>query len=425
MIIFATILSGVSLLLSILLIIRLKVINIIFMVRLAVAALTPYWAILGLVGAILGWVVVAPWAVLMGVISTGLVVWFVWRCARDHKGFEKAFGVDWKKQISAEQTKKMVKRRWSFYLKMKASPQPSFERDVVFWTIPDTDRELLCDIWRPADRNISGLALVYIHGGGWVAGEKDYMTRSFFQHLVSQGHTIMDVAYRLCPEVDICGEVGDVKRAVAWMKANASRFGVNPDQVVLGGYSAGAHLALLAGYTPEHLELTPEDLIGTDLSVCGLVSYYAPTDLSAGYEPWMTTNPFITMDPVPMGTRLDPSEAMRYVGRMDIVLGGSPQDNPGIYQLVNPTNHVRPGAPPTLLIQGDYDILVDLETTQALYTKLVQSGVPAISVVFPWTEHMFDLILPQVNPPAQSALYDVDRFLALLANNNGRKGVTI
>jgi acetyl esterase/lipase len=78
-----------------------------------------------------------------------------------------------------------------------------------------------------------------------------------------------------------------------------------------------------------------------------------------------------------------------------------------------------------LLIQGDYDILVDLETTQVLYTRLVQSGVPAISVVFPWTEHMFDLILPQVNQPAQSALYDVDRFLALLANNNGRKGVTI
>jgi acetyl esterase/lipase len=57
-----------------------------------------------------------------------------------------------------------------------------------------------------------------------------------------------------------------------------------------------------------------------------------------------------------------------------------------------------------------------VETTRALYSKLVESGVPAINIIFPWTEHMFDLILPQTSPPAQSALYDVDRFLALLLN---------
>jgi acetyl esterase/lipase len=307
----------------------------------------------------------------------------------------------------------MVQKRWTWFLKMKASPEPCFESDVVFWTVPDTDRELLCDIWRPADGNASGLALVYIHGGGWVAGDKDFMTRPFFRHMVAQGHTVMDVAYRLCPEVDIYGEVGDVKRAVAWMKANASRFGVNPEKIVLGGYSAGAHLALLAGYTPEHPDLTPEDIIGVDLSVCGLVSYYAPTDLQNGYEPWLTSNPYLTLDPVPIGTRLDPQEAFKYAGRLDIVLGGPPQEYPDTYQLVNPTTHVQPGAPPTLLIQGDKDILVPLDTTDALYTKLVASGVPAIKVVFPWIDHMFDLILPQVNPAAQSALYDVDRFLAL------------
>jgi acetyl esterase/lipase len=416
MIILATILSSLSLLLSVLFKIRLKIINIIFMIRLAVAALSPYWAILGLVGAILGWVSGAPWAVLMGIISAGMVVWFVWRCTRDHKGFEKAFGAHWSDQISPEQARNMVQKRWTWFLRMKASPEPVWERDVVFWTVSDADRELLCDIWRPADGNVSGLALVYIHGGGWVAGEKDYMTRPFFRHLVAQGHIVMDVDYRRCPEVDIYGIVGDVKRAVAWMKAHANQYGVNPDKIVLGGGSAGAHLALLSGYTPEHPKLTPKELIGTDLSVCGLVSYYAPTDLSVGYEPWMTKNPYMRVDPVPHGTRLDPSEAMRYVGRMDIVLGGSPQEDPDIYQLVNPTTHVQPGSPPTLLIQGDYDILVDPQTTQALYRKLVESGVPAISVVFPWTEHMFDLILPQVNPAAQSALYDVDRFLALLSN---------
>jgi acetyl esterase/lipase len=299
---------------------------------------------------------------------------------------------------------------------MKASPEPVWERDVPFWTVPDTDRQLLCDIWRPANGNVSGLALVYLHGGGWAAMDKDFMTRPFFRHLVAQGHTVMDVAYRLCPEVDIHGIVGDVKRAIAWMKANASRYGVNPEKVVLGGSSAGAHLALLGGYAPEHPELTPEDLIGTDLSVCGVISYYGPSDLVAGHDPWRTSNPFISMDPVPVGTKLDPKDQQRYLGRLEIVLGGHPQDIPDTYRLVNPTTHVHPGSPPTLLIQGDKDILVALDTTNALYAKLVESGVPAINVVFPWTDHMFDLILPQVNPAAQSALYDVDRFLALLLN---------
>jgi acetyl esterase/lipase len=69
-------------------------------------------------------------------------------------------------------------------------------------------------------------------------------------------------------------------------------------------------------------------------------------------------------------------------------------------------------------MQGDKDSLVPIEDTQAHYTKLVESGVPAINVVFPWTQHAFDLILPQINPAAQSALYDVDRFLALLLNKD-------
>ena len=93
-------------------------------------------------------------------LGAGMMVWYVWRCTRDHKGFEKAFGPGWREQIHPEQAKKMLKRRWSFYLKMEASPEPSWERDIPFWTIPDTDQQLLCDVWQPADGNVSGLDLV-------------------------------------------------------------------------------------------------------------------------------------------------------------------------------------------------------------------------------------------------------------------------
>ncbi len=419
MIILATMLSGISLLMSILFLIKPRVsLLFVLFLPLTAGALSAYIAIIGAAGAILGWVYGAPWAVLMGILGAGWMTWYVWRCSRDHKGFENAFGSSWSDQISPEQARNMVKRRWSFYLNMKASPEPLWERDIPFWTIPDTERQLLCDIWRPADGSVSGLAYIFLHGSAWAIGDKDMFTRSFFSHLAAQGHTVMDVAYRLIPEADIYGIVGDAKRAVAWMKANADRYGVNPEKIVLGGGSAGAHIALLAGYTPEHPVLTPEELKGVDLSVCGLLTFYAPTDLVAGYDIYDVKNLSAKLPPVPIGTKIERKDQFSYAGRLDILLGGHPEDVPDRYQLANPITHIHPGSPPTLLIQGDKDILVPIEDTRALYAKLVESGVPAINVVFPWTQHGFDLLFPQINPPAQSALYDVDRFLALMVNRD-------
>ena len=413
MITLAYIFSGLSLLMFVLFLVRTKpqLLFILFL-PLVASALSPIWAIIGAVGAVLGWAYEAYWAVPMGIVGASWMTWYVWRCTRDHNGFEKAFGAGWKDQIPLEQTRHMVKRRWSFFLRMKASPEPIWQRDIPFWTIPGTDRQLLCDIWRPADGDVSGLAYIYLHGSAWAVGDKDMLTRPFFRHLAAQGHTVMDVAYRLIPEVDIYGMVGDAKRAVAWMKANADRYGVNPDQIVLGGGSAGAHIALLAGYTPEYPELTPQELKGADLSVCGMLTYYPPTDLVAGSKRYNNKR----KSPVPIGTRIDPKKAFQYAGRLDILLGGYPDDVPDMYRLACPTTHVHPGSPPTLSLRGDKDCLNPEEGNQELYAKLVESGVPAIDVVFPWTEHAFDLALPQINPAAQSALYDVDRFLALLLN---------
>ena len=420
MTILAYILSSLSFLMSILLLIRLKFPQGFYVMapKMLAGALSPYWAIMGAAGAVLGWAYEAYGAIPIGIAGAGMMIWYVWGCTRDHKGFIHAFGAAWKDQISPQQAKNMVKRRWSFFLKMNASPEPLRERDIPYWTIsestPDTDRQLLCDIWRPGNGHVSGLAFVYFHGGAWYMGDKDILTRPFFSHLVAQGHTVMDVAYRMCPEVDIYGMIGDVKRAIAWMKANASGYGVDPEKIVLGGASAGGHLALLAGYAPQHPELTPADLESTDLSVCGVVSYYGPTDLLAEFR---HTNQQrladLDLPPIPIGP--DSTMSMRPADwRMDILLGGWPQDALHAYQLASPITHVQPGCPPTLLMQGDKDLITPVDATCALHTKLVESGVPAINVVFPRTDHVFDLLFPHVSPPAQSALYDVDRFLALL-----------
>ena len=254
MTILAPILSGLSLLMSVLLLIRLKMPQGFYVLplKMMAVALSPYWAIIGLVGALIGWFYEAFWVIPLGVVGAGVMIVYIWRVTLNHNGFEKAFGAGWSDQIVPEQAKRMVQKRWNWYLKMKDSPELSWERDIAFWTVPDSDQQLLCDVWRPVNGDVSGLAFIFFHGGAWYMMDKDMLTRPFFRHLVAQGHTVMDVAYRLCPEVDIYGMVGDVKRAIAWIKANASRYGVNPEKIVLGGASAGGHIALLAGYAPQH-----------------------------------------------------------------------------------------------------------------------------------------------------------------------------
>ena len=415
MTILVTILSGLSLLMGILLVIRTK--NPIGWLSLApksaAGALSLYLAIIGLSGVILGWVYEAYWAIPIGLVGASMTTWYYWRCTSDHAGFEKAFGTGWSDQISPEQTRHMVRKRRSLLLKGIGSPKLSFERDVSFWRVPGTDRELLCDIWRPANGNVSGMGIIHLHGGGWWIMDKDSFTRPYFRHMVAQGHAVMDVAYRLCPEVDIYGMIGDVKRAIAWMKANASKYGVDPEKIVLWGDSAGGHLAQLAGYAPHHQELTPEDVIGTDLSVCGVISFYGPTDMLAAYH-HERQELFADRPPVPIGP--DSTKERGDYGRMDVLLGGLPQDVPEMYKLASPISHVNPDCPPTLLIQGDRDFITPVNATCELHSKLVESGVPAVNVVYPWSDHGFDLLFQQVSAPVISSLHDVDRFLALTVN---------
>jgi acetyl esterase/lipase len=385
-------------------------------------ALSPFLVVIGGLGAWLGWLYHAPLAVAAGMLGALISVIYIAIVTVPQPGFELAFGKDWKSRIPPEREAHMLKRRWS--LGLPRTGEPLWERDIPFWTIPNDvaagggDRKLLCDVWQPPEGVArSGIAFIYLHGSAWYFLDKDFGTRPFFRHLAAQGHVIMDVAYRLCPEVDIYGMIGDVKRAVAWMKNNANRYGVNPDRIVLSGGSAGAHLALLAAYAPNHPQLTPAELQGSDLSVHAVVSYYGPNDLRAAYEHTHQEQMRGRLPKVEIGLPGSSSKEkpMRDIGRLDMLLGGYLDEIPEIYELASPVSHVHPDCPPTLLIQGTLDCFTPVAAAGRLHQRLVECGVPAVNIVYPLTNHAFDLLLPQVSPPAQAALYYAERFLALMA----------
>ncbi len=287
--------------------------------KLVAGALSPIWLAGGMVGTGLAFLNGQVTTAMGGMLGSIIMISYIRSCTRSHRQLAPAFGEDLQEGAPPLFHSAMLIRRWPG--KLNTPPETSYvwQRDLPFWTFTKNGRTLLCDLWRPSRDCPNGVILIYCHGSGWWAGDKDFQTRPYFRHLVAQGYTVMDVAYRLCPEVDIHGMVGDVKRAVNWAKDHAEELNVDPDKIVLAGGSAGGHLALQAAYTPDNHDLNPPELAGKDLRVAAAISCYAPTDLVATYR--HTGQKTFTRRPSPPVGPEAPRR-LRDVGRLDTVMGG-------------------------------------------------------------------------------------------------------
>jgi acetyl esterase/lipase len=400
--------------------------------KLFAGALTPVWGLAGAVSGLLGLLSGAPLAALFG----GWSAYTAWDYLKHvitvtpAGTLEKAFGPQAAGRIPPERAARMLSQRWG--PSFPAAPEARVQRDLPFWTL-DGGRKLLCDVWQPpVGIRPSGLALLYFHGSAWTMMDKDVGTRTLFGHLAAQGHVVMDAAYRLAPETDMAGMAGDVKRAMVWMKAHAADYAIDPHQVVLMGSSAGGQLSMLVGFSPYHPDMTPADVKDADLSVRAVVSFYGPSDLTACYfhtnQDKTTGHLREVPPPVPpnpeMEARMRRMLGERYerwgmdkgtsAGSFLALLGGHPDQVPEKYALFSPVCHVHPGCPPVFLAQGVDDLIVPVEATRALAGKLQDAGVPVVNLIFPDTDHGFELAMPRLNPAARVAFYELDRFLALM-----------
>lgn len=394
-----------------------------------------YVALVGAAGAILGLASGSILAVVAGLLGCVIATKHVLEVTASHdEELARGLGRDWRARISADAERRMLHRRWGF--RVPPAPEARVTRDIAFATVPGTDRELRCDLWRPPPAvPPTGLAIVYLHGSAWCLIDKDVGTRPFFSHLAAQGHVVMDVAYRLCPETDAIGMVADAKRAIVWLKAHAAELGVSPDRVVLMGGSAGGHIALLTAYTSRHVDLTPSDLRDANTSVRAVVSYYGVPDLRA-YDKWARRFEPPGGAPIP-AKRREPGKfasAMyrMFFGRpippenmppppphrqlMGYLVGGLPEEVHGRFDLGSPIHHISRACPLTLHFQAEYDNIVPVESARDFHRALVEAEVPAVYIELPRALHAFDLMFPPLfGPAAQAALYDLERFLACIA----------
>jgi acetyl esterase/lipase len=221
--------------------------------------------------------------------------------------------------------------------------------------------------------------VIQVYGGAWRTGSPDH-DEKFSRYLASRGYVVVSIDYRHAPQHHFPAQLEDVKMAIEYVRSHASQWEIDPDRLGIIGRSAGGHLATLAAYQPDAQPLQV------------VVSYYAPVDLTVGYA-----------DP-PVPDPIDSRQVMRDF------LGGTPTDLPELYKQASPGQLINRRLPPTLLVYGGQDHLVESRFGRKLATNLQSFGTPTVFIEIPWANHAFDVIFNGTSN--QLALYYTERFLA-------------
>ncbi len=235
-------------------------------------------------------------------------------------------------------------------------------------------------------------ALMQIHGGAWVIGDKREQGIPLLNHMAAQGWVGFNVNYRLSPGVAMPEHLIDLKRGLAWIKEHADEYGIDPDFVCVTGGSAGGHLTALMGLTVNEPQYQPgfED---ADTSVAAAVPFYGIYDFT---------------DEGAFGS--DPKVFQRFLE--PIVMQAFLADEPEKYRDASPIHHLHADAPPFFVIHGDKDTLAPVEDARTFVERLrAVSEEPVLYGEMQGAQHAFE-IFPSVR--TARVIEGVERFLSTL-----------
>lgn len=220
------------------------------------------------------------------------------------------------------------------------------------------------DVWRNGEGKIPRPTLIYIHGGGWVFGDKGGAPNAFLS-FVQRGWNVVNVEYRMAGTSLAPAAVEDVRCALRWVYRNSKEYGFDLNQLVAMGHSAGGHLALMEAVVPPGSPLDnacPADDGDAPLRVAAVVNWFGITDVADLLQ--------------------GPNRKTYAVAW----LGGQP-DREAIAKEVSPLTYVRPGLPPIITIHGDHDPTVPYTHAQRLDAALAKAAVPHELVTIPGGSH--------------------------------------
>ncbi len=205
-------------------------------------------------------------------------------------------------------------------------------KDIVFtpekWPAP-----LVADFYQPASPAPTP-AVLLIHGGGWSKSERRSDMTGIAKDLAKRGYFVMNTTYRLTPEWEFPAQAEDMAEAIRHLRRNSKEFNIDPDRIATFGYSAGGHLAALAGLDPQNRVKT-------------IVAGGAPSDLSFWPDGKLT----------------------------GLLLGEPYKGNEKIYREASPVFHVEKDSPPVFIYHGTADTLVSPEHPKAFIAALEKKNV--------------------------------------------------
>jgi acetyl esterase len=245
------------------------------------------------------------------------------------------------------------------------------------------------DVFVP-DRAAPHPVLVFLHGGGWVAGSSR-THRKLALRFAEAGHLVVNVDYRLAPEAPFPGPFDDCVHAVRWAAENAARWGGGARRLAIGGDSAGGNLAAAVAAHLAGDSQAPK--IRAALLIYGAFDFerflYLGERVTSGHSP----------DLVDLGRKL-----VREITEM--YLGAAPDAARLRDPRVSPV-HAAAKLPPSFLVVGTADPLLDHQ--QAMAAALAKAGVPHENVILDGMPHGF--VQFEFLPPARETIRRMTAFL--------------
>jgi acetyl esterase/lipase len=213
----------------------------------------------------------------------------------------------------------------------------------------ENNYDLKLDVYDRADVATPQPTLIFIHGGGWVGGNKEYIVTSLLPWM-AQGWNVVNVEYRLARVSPAPAAVEDCLCALRWVARNAEKYHFDLKRMVVTGESAGGHLALTTGMIPESSGLARQ-CPGPPLpKVAAIVDWFGISDVAELLD--------------------GPNERDYAVAWL-----GSRPDRAELARRVSPLTYVRAGQPPVFIIHGTADPTVPYAQATRLHEALDRAGV--------------------------------------------------
>ncbi len=226
------------------------------------------------------------------------------------------------------------------------------------------------DLYLPPKADAPLPLVIWIHGGGWEAGNKDNPPGL---DLLKKGYAVASLNYRLSQEAKFPAQIEDCKAAIRFLRANAKKYNLDPDHFGVWGASAGGHLVALLGTTGAVKELEGDGPNKNESSaVQAVVDWFGPTDMLQMKAQADVKQAF------------DADSADSPVGRL---FGGPVQEHKELAEQANPLHFITKDAAPFLIFHGDKDNLVPLGQSKILDEALKAAKVESTLIVIEGAGH--------------------------------------